>query len=142
MFIIITLLLDGCLRVYTVRGGGIDPVADQNAISNGDDIDIQVVVDHVQVVLRGQRSRDSVNPAREITVGGAEWGFPDLEGKKKTRIQIGWVKSLSAKKKPCSHYRTRVAVGGSWRLLRYRGTRPTFCQSQSVILVSANQLVL
>lgn len=52
-----------------------DAVGDDNV---GEDLEVERVVDHVQVVLGRERAADAVNLARELVVRNAERRLPDV----------------------------------------------------------------
>ncbi len=65
------------LRSYTVRGGGVERVTDNDASVK--DIDVQRMVDHIHVVGCGEGTRDSVNAARERGGCDTERCLPNLK---------------------------------------------------------------
>ena len=67
----------GDARGDTVRGGGIQRITDDNTCTDGDDINVERVVDEVHVVGCREWPRCAVHGAREREVRLRERCFPD-----------------------------------------------------------------
>lgn len=76
------------LRSDTISGARLKGVADDHALANGDDIDVQRVVDQVHVVFDWKWSVYSVDGAWERGIRYAERRLPNLRfGASATRLQ-------------------------------------------------------
>jgi hypothetical protein len=66
------------IRVNSVGLGGVQPVGDEDTSANGEDVDVEVVVDQVELLAGCERACGSVDFTRELAIRRIVFVFPKL----------------------------------------------------------------
>ena len=67
------------VRVNPVGPGAVQPVGDEDTSANGQDVEVEVVVDQVELLTRCERASGSVNFTGELVVCRVVFVFPKLK---------------------------------------------------------------